>query len=79
MHCSGIEVNNKSRDLPSALFFIKKNMQAILFIHKGNNMFPQMSVYFASLFSSILIISKLLCKTPFYEVGIFFSAFLLIL
>ena len=84
MHCSGFEVNNKPRDLASALFFIykkkKKNRpQAILFIHKGNNMFPQTSAYFASLFSSILIISKFLRKTPFYEVGIFFSAFLLIL
>ena len=79
MHCSGFEVNNKPRNLPSALSFIKKNRQAILFIHKGNNIFPQTSVYFASLFSSILIISKFLRKTPFFEVGIFLSAFLLIL
>ena len=31
MHCSGFEVNNKPRDLPSALFFIKKKKrQAIV-------------------------------------------------
>ena len=31
MHCSGFEVNNKPRDLPSALFFLKKKTGRLSF------------------------------------------------
>ena len=59
----------------------KTGRQAILSIHKGNQLFPQTSAYFASSFSSILMNSKFLRKTltGLKKVGKFFSASLLIL
>ena len=57
MHCSGFEVNDKPRDLFSALFFYKKKKKTgrLSFSFTRKRVFPQTSAYFASSFSLTLI------------------------
>ena len=81
MHCSGFEVSNKPRDLPSALFFIKKKKKKTgrlsFSFTRETSVSPDARIFCK--FSTFQNSSAKLRFTGLDKVGIFFSASLLIL